>query len=406
MHIPEARLEDFHYTLPEEKIAKYPLKNRKASKLLHYDSGTIVHKSFSDISDSLPRDASLWFNNTKVIPARLFFTKSTGAIIEIFLLQPELPTSVIAKAMLVKGKCTWSCMIGNLKRWKEGDELEMELKTEKQSITLKAVLVDREERRVAFSWSPESLTFATIITTVGELPLPPYFQRKPEKEDAARYQTVYAAPEGAVAAPTAGLHFTDSLLEELELKGVHMDYLTLHVGAGTFQPVKEENISKHPMHSEQIAVSLEKIKKLAVTDWQVIAVGTTSMRTLESLYWFGTQLLLEGDSHFSIKKLQPYGYTESDLPSRQVAFEQIASYMEGLGLDEIHGSTEIFIFPGYTFRVCNGLITNFHLPHSTLIMLIAAFIGNDWKKIYNEALQHEYRFLSYGDSSLLIPKKG
>ena len=395
--LPNTDLKKFQYNLPEEKIAKFPLKERSDSKLLSYQKGTIEHHQFKDISKLLPENATLFFNNTRVIPARLHFYKETGALIEVFLLEPVSPTPDVASAMLIKGQCQWKCMIGNLKKWKDNIPLSLYLD---EVPTISALIVDRDEQIVEFNWKSNH-SFVDLLQIAGKIPLPPYIRREVSETDKERYQTVYSAQEGAVAAPTAGLHFDDKVLANLHLKGIKTDYLTLHVSAGTFQPIKSDNIMKHPMHHEQVTVTKTNLESIMASD-HIIAVGTTSLRTLESLYWYGVDLLLKNKQDFHIEKLRPYVLNES-LPNAKTAIKAVLDYMTDTGLDEISGSTEIFIFPGYSFKICNGLVTNYHLPGSTLILLIAAFIGEDWRKVYEEALQNNYRFLSYGDSSLLIP---
>ncbi|MGK7389454.1 MAG: S-adenosylmethionine:tRNA ribosyltransferase-isomerase [Candidatus Cyclobacteriaceae bacterium M2_1C_046] len=392
-------LEDFKYELPEEKIAQHPLKERSASKLLHYNKGAISHKIFREITDLLPHNSQLIFNNTRVIPARLFFTKSTGAIIEIFLLEPLKPFHQREKAMEAVSPVEWRCMIRNLKKWKE-DELSITIA--QFDVTLYARLIDRENQIVQLSWKPSHYSFAEIVESAGKIPLPPYMKREATEEDQVSYQTVYANQKGAVAAPTAGLHFTPEILNELKSKGIKHDYLTLHVSAGTFQPIKEEDVHKHKMHEEEIVIKKGNLQFLLANKGPVIPVGTTSMRTLESLYWFGVKLISDPEASFFIPQMYPY-QEHADLPPKKESLERVLKHLEENQLDNIIGSTEIFIYPGYTFRICEGLITNFHLPGSTLILLIAALVGDDWKKIYEEALKNDYRFLSYGDSSLLIP---
>lgn len=389
-------INDYTYNLLSHKIAAYPLDNRDESKLLVYRQGKIHHAAFKSLADFLPGNSFLFFNDTKVIPARIHFQKKTGAEIEVFLLSPVTPGTLMADAMLATNQCTWQCAVGNLKRWKEGQIL---LKEEK-GISLTATLINKNDGRIEFNW-PTQQSFAEVITTIGVTPLPPYIKRKASEEDVNRYQTIYSHYEGAVAAPTAGLHFTEQIMERLNKKGIEKDFLTLHVSAGTFQPVKTENALEHTMHGEQIVVTRESIQNLLNENKFIIAVGTTSMRTLESLYWFGMKLLEDPDCEFKITQHDPY--LKRELPSREEALHSILTYMENRNVTTITGSTSIFLYPGYKFKMCNGLITNFHLPASTLILLVAAFIGNDWQKIYEEALHNNYRFLSYGDSSLLIP---
>lgn len=402
MNIPSKsiKLSDYSYALPEEKIAKHPLEDRSSSKLLVYRNQQIAHGKFNTI-DQLIENSTLFFNDTKVIPARLHFKKDTGALIEIFLLEPVTPTNDVAKAMLVKNVCAWHCMVGNFKKWKEGQVLKLLLDINNTIISLEASIKDREAHIIELRWEGD-LPFVDVVTAAGKIPLPPYINRELNETDKERYQTVYSASEGAVAAPTAGLHFTEQVLDKIKSAGNNIDYLTLHVSAGTFQPIKVDNAIEHTMHSEQIVVSMSNIEAILKSS-NTIAVGTTSMRTLESLYWYGVQLLKKQDSTFTIAKLAPYQYPKEALPSVKESIGAIHALMVKEGLKTIHGFTEIFIFPGYEFKICKGLITNFHLPGSTLILLVAAFIGPDWKKVYQEALDNNYRFLSYGDSSILLP---
>ncbi len=393
----EIRLSDYTYNLSEEKIAKAPLKERSDSKLLVYKNGEISHDIFNKISEHIPEKSCLVFNNTRVIPARLFFIKDTGALIEIFLLEPVAPTNEVARAMLVKNNCTWKCMIGNLKKWKEDQVLSLDLDN---GACLKVKVSDRAQQLVEFSWDSDE-EYVHILERVGKIPLPPYINREVTFEDQERYQTVYSKFEGAVAAPTAGLHFDDKTLESLAKKDILFDYLTLHVSAGTFQPIKVDNVLEHAMHSEQVVVTLANVEVLLKNNF-VVSVGTTSMRTLESLYWYGVKLL-NGESDFFIDKLYPYQHELNTLPTKNESLEAVKKHLKEKELSQITGQTEIFIFPGYEFRICNGLITNFHLPGSTLILLVAAFIGEDWREVYKKAIANDYRFLSYGDSSLLIP---
>ncbi len=401
MRIPESPdLSTFNYHLPDEKIAKRPLANRDDSKLLLYERGHVSDKVFREAPGFLDEHTTLFFNNTKVIPARLHFHKETGAQIEIFLLKPVSPTPIISTVMESTDEVAWECMVGNLKRWKEQTVLNRILIDEsKQEVKLEATLVNRNERLVSFKWDNQNYSFAEIVELAGQVPLPPYLNRAAEPEDKPRYQTVYSKEEGAVAAPTAGLHFTDQTLKQLKRNGVKESFLTLHVSAGTFQPIKVDDAREHPMHSEQIEVTIDTIKDIATSN-RIVAVGTTSMRSLESLYWFGVRLT-NGNEQFHIEKLELY--QEDNLPSRTQAFERIYNWMIDKGIDKLSGSTEIFIMPGYQFKVCDGLFTNFHQPGSTLMLLVAAFIGEHWQKVYDHALQNDYRFLSYGDSSLLLP---
>ncbi len=383
----------YTYTLPPERIAAFPLEKRDDSKLLVYNHGKIEHRFFRDISALLPDDAILYFNNTRVIQARLIFRKESGASIEVFLLHPVRPSTLLVEAMQTTKSCTWICTIGNLKRWSVGAKLTDANGTG----TLTAELLDRENGIVTFSWDTGE-SFAEIIERTGQTPLPPYLKRNAVDLDRERYQTVYSRHEGAVAAPTAGLHFTEEVLESLRQQNVQLRYLTLHVSAGTFQPVKEQNVLLHKMHGEQIVVEREIIDHLLHDNGTVIPVGTTSMRTLESLYWFGVRLIVNPESTFEIGQEDPY-----TLPQNITTTEALSAVLQHFGDedDPLVGETSIFIRPGYKFRICKGLITNFHQPSSTLILLVAAFVGEDWKRIYQEALDNGYRFLSYGDSSLL-----
>ena len=387
---------DYSYVLPPDKIAIYPLAQRDSSKLLVYKKGTITHSVFRALPDHLPRNAFLFFNDTKVIPARLHFRKDTGAAIEIFLLNPVDPSPLISETMASTERCSWHCTIGNLKKWAEGTTLKKEI----SNLTLEASLTDRRNTVVEFSWKTGQ-SFAEIIRKSGETPLPPYIKRAPEATDQERYQTVYSHYDGAVAAPTAGLHFTRSVLHELERRDIARDFLTLHVSAGTFQPIKTANPQLHVMHEEQIILNKTNIANLLVPGRLITAVGTTSMRTLESLYWFGARLCIDRRAEFRISQNDPYTITNTPPPAEALA--AVVNYMDEQQTDHLIGETSIYIRPGYTFRICKGLITNFHQPASTLILLVAAFVGEDWRKIYDEALRKDYRFLSYGDSSLLLP---
>lgn len=398
--ILEIKLSDYEYTLPVDRIAKFPLEKRDNSKLIQFKEGKISHHRFFDLPDLIPSGSMLVFNNTKVIPARLIFQRETGAKIEIFLLKPILPSTVISEVMTQTGSVIWESMIGNLKKWKDDEILHGKVTVNGEECIISAQLLDRTDKMVKLSWTGENITFVSIVEATGEVPLPPYLNRKAIPEDKPRYQTVYSKKEGAVAAPTAGLHFTEEVLANLDLNGVKETFLTLHVSAGTFQPIKDETVTEHPMHSEQMVIDLDTVKALSEQKEKVIAVGTTSMRTLESLYWFGVQLLFSPNTEFSISKLYPYS-DFNELPDRKRSFKAVVDFMIEKKMTEISGTTEIFIMPGYEFHVCDGLITNFHQPSSTLILLVAAFTQGKWKEIYTEALEKDYRFLSYGDSSLL-----
>ncbi|MBC7409177.1 MAG: S-adenosylmethionine:tRNA ribosyltransferase-isomerase [Arcicella sp.] len=405
------KLSDYTYDLPDERIAKFPLSKRDESKLLVYQRGEISHTVFKNITDYLPKNSLLVFNNTKVIPARIYFQKSTGAVIQLFLLHPIIPTSVINLAMEVTNSCVWECMIGNKKRWKKGDILSQILMIDNQEVEVKAEIFDEEKNHVKLSWEKaESETFVTVNNTLkfvdliqflGQIPLPPYLNREAETADYETYQTVYSEKKGAVAAPTAGLHFTQEVLQNLEKQGIKQEFLTLHVGAGTFQPIKVENVIEHKMHNEQVVFTKKNIENLLANLGNIIPIGTTSMRTLESIYWYGVKFL-KGDNYpLLIEKLYPYQH--ENLPSTEESLKAILKEMERKNIEEITAETEIFIFPSYQFKLCKGIITNYHQPESTLILLIAALIGEDWRKVYKEAITKDYRFLSYGDSSLLLP---
>ena len=382
------QLEDYTYDLPESRIAKHPPKERGTSKLLVYNKGNILHQQFGDIVHQLPERATVVFNDTKVIPARIVLYKDTGARVEIFLLEPVAPSKVHETVMNCQSVCTWKCMIGNAKKWKEGTELKNE------TLSFRAIRTGQDE--VTFEWNEG--TFSELLTEIGKIPLPPYIHREVEQEDKDRYQTVYSKMNGAVAAPTAGLHFTDEIINQFSAKNISKEFVTLHVSAGTFQPIKTDNILEHPMHNEQVWIQKATIESLLSAS-QTIAVGTTSMRTLESLYWFGVRLE-NGHDDFYIKQTDPY---ELEVISKDKALQNVLDFMNKKGLQQLGGQTEIFLYPGYSFQLCDGLITNFHMPSSTLILLIAAFIGEDWRKVYQAALENDYRFLSYGDSSLLMP---
>lgn len=387
---------DYIYGLPQERIAQYPLPQRDQSKLLIYDRGVIRHQTFTDITDSLPAGSSLFFNETKVIPARLQFKKESGAAIEIFVLHPLEPSAFLLDAMQAFNSASWKCTIGNLKRWPQETSLSIEV----SGIILKATLLDRQEGIVQFNWNSDD-TFAEVLQRCGHTPLPPYLKRDAEDADKERYQTVYSSREGAVAAPTAGLHFTSNVFESLKRKNIHTNFLTLHVSAGTFQPIKVRNAFEHTMHQEQVIATRDNIENI-LNSKNVVAVGTTSLRTLESLYWYGTKLIKDPSSNFAIS--QQEAYTQETTPTAAESLMAVLKYMDEHNKNSITGETSIYIVPGYKFRICDALITNFHQPGSTLILLVAAFIGNDWRQIYDEALTNGYRFLSYGDSSLLIPK--
>ncbi len=403
----EIKLVDYDYSLPEERIAQFPLAQRDQSKLLVYQQGQTEHQHFQDLPHFLPEETLLVFNNTRVIPARLHFRRDTGAWIEIFLMKPHEP-GLVPQALASQEACVWQCLVGNRKRWKAGEVLTQTVETENEVLAIKAEWIDREAQLVRLSWDQPAYRWIDILELWGKLPLPPYLKRELQAEDWEQYQTIYSQEKGAVAAPTAGLHFTPLVLEKLRQKNILTDFLTLHVGGGTFQPIKNEDVQTHTMHSEQMIFSLENVENLLNRAGKIVSVGTTSLRALESLYWFGVKLANHLPSQslpFFIEKLYPYQKDTPQELSWSQSLENIYQYMKHHQIQALRGETEIFMFPGYQFRSSQALVTNFHLPKSTLILLIAAFIGQDWRRVYEEALAQEYRFLSYGDSSLLIPGK-
>jgi S-adenosylmethionine:tRNA ribosyltransferase-isomerase len=399
--LSDIRLSEYQYDLPADRIASHPLEKRDEAKLLTYWAGELSHQVFEQLPDLLPPDSLLVFNDTRVIHARLLMRRETGALIEILLLHPETPKEV-AQAMLVEDTCVWACVIGRKKRWKAGEVLQMQVN---ESILLEAELIDREQNLVRFQWTG-NVPWSELLHQVGKLPLPPYLHREATEQDETQYQTVYAREKGAVAAPTAGLHFTDPLLSTLQKRGIGQTYVTLHVSAGTFLPVKQDEVRHHDMHKEQIVIRAAQVREILANLGHIIPVGTTSLRLLESLYWLGVQLLLSDTSAVGpplISQWYPYQWGDQRLPTAQESLEGVLAHMGRHNVSEMLAETEIFILPGYEFRLCRGLITNFHLPETTLLLLIAAMIGDDWRKVYASALENEYRFLSYGDSSLLLP---
>jgi S-adenosylmethionine:tRNA ribosyltransferase-isomerase len=395
------RLSDYSSTLPENRIAMHPPAERDAAKMLVYDNANrIIHSQFKKLGSFLPENTLLVLNDTRVVHARLLFQRATGAAVEIFCLNPLLPYTEMNMAMQVTGSTTWECLAGNQKRWKIGETLTLPINHLGE---LHAKLKEKKRREVIveFSWEPTNMRWAEVLEKAGKMPLPPYIHRDAEIIDEEDYQTVFAKQDGAVAAPTAGLHFTENLLEGLKNKGIQIAHVTLHVGAGTFQPVAHENVLEHPMHREQVIYEKPLIEKIASGKYSTVAGGTTSLRALESLYWFGNELETHPECKvFFVEKLQPY--TGTSHVSLQQSMANILEWMAKKGLETLHGETEIFIFPGYDFKVCKGLITNFHQPQSTLLMLVSAFIGNTWKELYEIALDNDYRFLSYGDGMLLM----
>lgn len=396
-------IDDYDYALPDERIAKYPLKERDQSKLLVYRDGEISEDIFLNAVSHLPEHALLVYNNTKVIHARLLFQKSTGAQIEVFCLEPLAPSDYALSLGSTDG-CSWKCMVGNLKKWKQGN-LIRNISINGQSCQITASLIESagNTHQIRFEWDNTLISFAEILDNAGELPIPPYLHRKTEESDKTTYQTIYSKIKGSVAAPTAGLHFTNQVLDSLKQKNIQTGELTLHVGAGTFQPVKAADIANHEMHAEVISVKKETIEKLLLHAGNVIAVGTTSVRTLESLYFIGMQILndkVAPDKLIRVEQWEPY-QQKTDI-STEMALRAILNYLNNHQLTVLHAQTQIIIHPGYVFRVIRGMFTNFHQPRSTLLLLVSAFTGENWKKIYDYALSHNFRFLSYGDSSLLL----
>ena len=424
MDTKHIKITDYNYPLPDERIAKFPLAQRDHSKLLLYRHGEVGEDVFYHLPEYLPKGGLMVYNNTKVIQARLHFRKETGALIEVFLMEPADPTDY-ELMFQTAGHCSWLCMIGNLKKWKEGS-LKRDFEIKGHQLTLSATmrrgdaLGSEAASMVAkgggtnywvdFDWDNTQVSFAEILETVGELPIPPYLNRATEESDKTTYQTVYSKIKGSVAAPTAGLHFTDAVLQDIDRHGIEREEVTLHVGAGTFKPVKSLEIEDHRMHTEYIVVHCHTLEKLLRHHCEVIAVGTTSVRTIESLYYMGVYLLshpeaTEDDLH--VNQWDPYelsadgGLVNAIQPSQ--AIQAIIDYLDRNGLEALHTSTQIIIAPGYQYKIVKMLITNFHQPQSTLLLLVSAFLHGGWKNVYDYALAHDFRFLSYGDSSLLIP---
>lgn len=397
--VKDIQISQYDYDLPDIRIAKYPLSQRDSSKLLVYKQGKIDQTVFSSISAHLPPRSLLVYNNTKVIHARLFFQKDTGAIIEIFCLEPIQPSDYQMVFQSTK-RCTWKCMVGNLKKWKQG---ALTLVCDVKGVSIELVAerdMINSQIHIHFSWNNVGVTFGDILEAIGKLPIPPYLHRESEENDEITYQTVYSKEQGSVAAPTAGLHFTDEVLARLHQTGICTTEITLHVGAGTFLPVKSATIGEHTMHTEMVVISKQTIKHLQASIGNIIAVGTTSVRSLESLYHIGVQVSKQ-QYHLSVSQWEPY--SDHQLLSPFEALQAVIQYLNNNGLTEIRFSTNIIILPSYQRKIVTGLITNFHQPKSTLLLLIATFVGEDWKKMYEYALNNDFRFLSYGDSSLLLP---
>ena len=408
------RISDYNYPLPDERIAKFPIAQRDHSKLLVYRKGEVSHDVFYNLPEYLPKGALMVFNNTKVIQARMHFRKETGALIEVFLLEPADPSDY-ELMFQTSEKCSWYCLVGNLKKWKEGT-LTRTLNMEHGTLTITATRgpIHGTSHRIDFSWKFEKnvqcsmvnvqYSFAEIIDAMGELPIPPYLNRETQESDKTTYQTVYSKIKGSVAAPTAGLHFTPEVLAAVDAHGIEREELTLHVGAGTFKPVKSEEIEGHEMHTEYISVRRDTIRKLIAHDGCAIAVGTTSVRTLESLYYMGLKVMKNPDASeddLHVNQWEPYDTTVA--VSTVESLTALGDWMDKHGIEVLHSSTQIIIAPGYEYHIVKMLVTNFHQPQSTLLLLVSAFVKGDWHKIYDYALANDFRFLSYGDSSLLIP---
>ncbi|MDR0541950.1 MAG: S-adenosylmethionine:tRNA ribosyltransferase-isomerase [Dysgonamonadaceae bacterium] len=398
--VQDIAIDAFDYELPDDRIARFPLPQRDKSKLLVYDKGQITESVFDRIPDLIPAKALLVFNNTKVIQARMIFRKKTGAPIEIFCLEPKIPADY-AQSFIQNRSCAWLCLVGNSKRWKGG---KLSCAVNEVQCTAERLESYGETHLIRFEWDHSGWSFADILEKFGELPIPPYLNRRTEESDKETYQTVYSKVKGSVAAPTAGLHFTQKVLEALKTKQVGMDELTLHVGAGTFKPVKSDILAGHEMHEEYISIKRSTIEKLLERQGRIYAVGTTSVRTLESLYYIGSVLETRpnaGAEELSVGQWMPYEDAQSVDCTVEKALKNILDYMQRKGLEVLTAHTQILIAPGYDFKLVNGIITNFHQPKSTLLLLISAFAGGDWRRIYDYALSHNFRFLSYGDSSLL-----
>jgi S-adenosylmethionine:tRNA ribosyltransferase-isomerase len=406
LHPKDISINDFTYELQEEKIARFPLDERDASKLLVFHNGNIEDQTFRDLPNLFSKDDLLVFNQTRVVQARLFFHTAAGAKIEVFCLEP-IGKKTIPEAMLDQGESLWLCMVGNARKWKPEEKLRLTInQNDLEYIDITLVEKTNEGFEIRFNWEVSQLCFAEILDFAGFLPLPPYLKRDAEVLDKTRYQTVYAVEKGSVAAPTAGLHFTPEILDKLKSQGVECGYVTLHVGAGTFKPVKAARMEEHDMHAEELIVGLDFIETFANCTGKVAAVGTTTLRTLESVYWTAVRLMKNPQNEISIdvKQWEPYQESQEELPNRKKAFSFLAELMRSRGMESIQGKTQIIIAPGYTIRSIDVLITNFHQPQSTLLLLVSACIGDDWKLVYEHAIQNDYRFLSYGDSSALFVK--
>ena len=397
------RISDYNYPLPDERIAKFPIAQRDHSKLLVYRKGEVSQDVFYNLPEYLPKGALMVFNNTKVIQARMHFRKDTGALIEVFLLEPAEPSDY-ELMFQTSERCSWYCLVGNLKKWKEGTlRRTIDVKGQQIEVSCTRGPIHGTSHRIDFEWTG-GVSFAEIIDAMGELPIPPYLNRETQESDKTTYQTVYSKIKGSVAAPTAGLHFTPEVLAAVDAHGIEREELTLHVGAGTFKPVKSEEIEGHEMHTEYISVRRDTIRKLIAHDGCAIAVGTTSVRTLESLYYMGLKVMQNPDASeddLHVNQWEPYDAATS--VSTVESLTALGVWMDAHSLEVLHSSTQIIIAPGYNYHIVKMLVTNFHQPQSTLLLLVSAFVKGDWHKIYDYALENDFRFLSYGDSSLLIP---
>ena len=404
----QIHIADYAYPLPDERIAKYPLPERDASKLLLYRHGDIAEDVFHHLPDYLPAGELLVFNNTKVIQARLHFHKATGALIEVFCLEPHTPLDYQLN-FAARRTVSWTCLVGNLKKWKEGKLMrEIEVGGRRLTLTAERRGLSGTGHEVVFDWGDDGVSFSEVLEAIGELPIPPYLNRNTEASDLQTYQTVYSKQKGSVAAPTAGLHFTEAVLAALDAKGIERNEITLHVGAGTFKPVKSAEIGGHTMHAEWIAVQRESIERLLAHGGRCLAVGTTSVRTLESLYYLGVMMQRQPDAPLDdlhVPQWMPYEYAAEPGPklTAKEALQAVLDYMDRHALPVLHTATQIIIAPGYDYHIVKGIVTNFHQPQSTLLLLVSALVGDDWRRIYDYALAHDFRFLSYGDSSLLLP---
>jgi S-adenosylmethionine:tRNA ribosyltransferase-isomerase len=406
MHPKNISIESYNYDLPDVKIALNPLAKRDASKLLLYKNGSITETVFSNIDVHLPENSLLVFNNSKVINARIKFAKASGSTIEIFCLEPYGSITDYATVMQSKTAVQWKCFVGGAAKWKE-EFLQKEILIQDKKIILTAKKIQQitEAYIIEFAWQPTIFSFAEIIEAAGFVPLPPYIKRQTDNADTSRYQTIYAANDGSVAAPTAGLHFSENIFAKLAAKNINKAYVTLHVGAGTFKPVKADTMQQHEMHAEYIDVHIDTITNIKNNLGNIAAVGTTSLRTIESLYWIALKLMQdENTTNLEISQWDAYAYTETALVPSKTSLEFLINWMQKKSLNNIFTKTQILIAPGYSFKIANMLVTNFHQPKSTLLLLVAAAIGADWHKMYNHALQNDFRFLSYGDGNLIYIK--